>query len=47
MVDFILINTLPNSGVDVTPTLVSKEPDSPPNTEQPCVFAKSCLTSVL
>ena len=41
------IKTLPYSGVELTPVLVSKLPSSPPHTETACVFVKSFLTYTL
>ena len=38
VVDLIDIKTYPYSGVLTAPRLVSKEPDSPPNTCTDCVF---------
>ena len=38
------IKTLPYSGVELTPVLVSKLPSSPPHTETACVLLKSFLT---
>ena len=47
VVDLIEINTLPYSGLDDTPVLVSKLPSSPPHTETACVFGNNFLVYVL
>ena len=43
VVDLIDIKTLPYSGLDDTPVLVSKLPSSPPHTETACVFGNNFL----
>ena len=47
VVDLIEINTLPYSGLDDTPVLVSKLPSSPPQTETACVLGNNFLAYVL